>query len=152
MQISSDLFSTHGRTCHINEKSTIILPVTPALHHWEGQGKLEQIVPWWRERSLLSLPVLRQKVMEKRVCFLPFLALLSFPRKTKKKCMKQKTGSKGKRRKETFWSEKDGISALEWLHDHHQFQMLEPEWVVSANLHNFTHLSHHKAAQQSSAT
>lgn len=51
MQISSDLFSTHSRTCHTNEKSTIILSTTPASHHWEGQGTLEQTMPWWRDCS-----------------------------------------------------------------------------------------------------
>lgn len=69
---------------------------------------------------------------------------LTLPKKKQKTSLKQKTGSKGKGRKETFWSEKDGISALERLHDHHQFEMLEPEWVATVNLNNFTHLSHHK--------
>lgn len=85
MQISSaDLFSTHGRTRHINEKSTTILPMAPASHHREQQGKLGQVMPWWRDHSILSLPVLRQQVVEERVCFLPLLVLLPFPRKNKK--------------------------------------------------------------------
>lgn len=99
MQISSeDLFSTHSRTRHINEKSTILLPTAPASHHWEGQGKLERIMPWWRDRSVLSLPMLRQQVVEERVCFLPFLVLLPFPGKMSKKMFETKDRQWGQRK------------------------------------------------------
>lgn len=102
MQISSEhLFSTHGRTCHINEKSTIILPAPPASHHWEGQGKLEPIMPCWRDCSVPSLPVLWQQVMEERFCFLPFLVLLLFARKNKK-MFETKDRHQGQRREENL--------------------------------------------------
>lgn len=103
MQISSaDLFSTHGRTCHINEKSTITLPTAPASHHQEGQRKLEQIMPWWRDHSTLSLPVLRQQVIEERVCFLPFLVLLPFPRKKTKNVRNKRQAARAKEGRKPF--------------------------------------------------